>query len=76
MIYTLDESSHSRINTVYMTAFFTGGALGTLIGVYCWKFGGWTWVTGEMLILAFIMLGILIREKRVGFHSFKVSKLQ
>jgi MFS family permease len=64
MIYSLDESSHSRINTIYMTAFFTGGAMGTLIGVYCWKLGGWTWVTGEMLLSALIMTGMLIREKR------------
>jgi predicted MFS family arabinose efflux permease len=64
MIYSLDESSHSRINTIYMTAFFSGGALGTFIGVMCWKFGGWTWVTGEMLISAVIMLGFLVKEKR------------
>jgi predicted MFS family arabinose efflux permease len=64
MIYSLDESSHSRINTIYMTAFFTGGALGTFTGVMCWKFGGWTWVTGEMLISAVIMLGFLVKEKR------------
>jgi MFS family permease len=64
MIYTLDESSHSRINTIYMTAFFTGGALGTFIGVMCWKFGGWIWVTAEMLISAVIMMVLLIKEKK------------
>jgi MFS family permease len=64
MIYTLDESSHSRINTIYMTAFFTGGALGTFIGVMCWEFGGWIWVTAEMLISSVIMLGLLMKEKR------------
>ena len=74
MIYSLDESSHSRINTIYMTAFFIGGALGTLIGVYCWKFGGWTWVTGEMLISAFLMLWILFQESSKSSKSFKVSK--
>lgn len=64
MIYTLDESSHSRINTIYMTSFFTGGALGTLVGIFCWKFGGWTWVNLQMLISAFLILGLLIKEKR------------
>lgn len=64
MIYTLDESSHSRINTIYMTSFFTGGALGTLVGIFCWKFGGWTWVNLQMLLSAVLILGLLINEKR------------
>ncbi|MDP4239335.1 MAG: MFS transporter [Bacteroidota bacterium] len=64
LIYTLDESSHSRINTVYMTSFFIGGALGTFIGVLCWEFGGWTWVTGQMLISALLIVVLLIKEKR------------
>ncbi len=64
LIYTLDESSHSRINTIYMTSFFIGGALGTFIGVLCWKFGGWTWVTGQMLIFALLIIVFLIKEKR------------
>ncbi len=63
-IYTLDESSHSRINTIYMTSFFTGGALGTLIGVICWDYGGWTWVNLQMLLFALIILGILLYEKQ------------
>lgn len=64
MIYTLDESSHSRINTIYMTSFFTGGALGTLVGIFCWKFGGWTWVNLQMLISAVLILALLVHEKR------------
>jgi predicted MFS family arabinose efflux permease len=64
MIYTLDESSYSRINTVYMTSFFTGGALGTLIGVFCWQYGGWTWVTLQMLISAILIPGLLMKEKK------------
>jgi predicted MFS family arabinose efflux permease len=63
MIYTLDESSHSRINTVYMTSFFTGGALGTFIGVLCWEHGGWTWVNGQMMISACLIVCLLVREK-------------
>ncbi len=44
-IYTLDEKAHSRINTIYMTSYFIGGALGTLVGVQCWHMGGWAAVT-------------------------------
>lgn len=63
LIYTLDESSHSRINTIYMTSFFIGGALGTSIGVVCWEYGGWTWVTGQMLLSALLIIVFLMREK-------------
>ncbi len=64
LIYTLgDESLHSRINTVYMTSFFIGGALGTSVGILCWQFGGWTWVTGQMLISALLIALLLTKEK-------------
>jgi MFS family permease len=64
MIYTLDEASHSRINTIYMTSFFTGGALGTLIGIFCWKYGGWIGVNIQMLLFAVVISGLLLKEKR------------
>ena len=66
-IYTLDEKANSRINTIYMTSYFIGGALGTFIGVQCWKLGGWTLVTWQLIlwsVLAFL----------VAFWSFKKSK--
>ena len=74
MIYTLDESSHSRINTIYMTSFFTGGALGTLIGIFCWKYGGWIGVNIQMLLFAVIILGLLLKEKRKLSHQNKNPK--
>lgn len=64
MIYTLDESSHSRINTIYMTSFFTGGALGTLIGIFCWKYGGWLGVNLQMLLFAVAISILLLKEKQ------------
>lgn len=74
MIYTLDEASHSRINTIYMTSFFTGGALGTLIGIYCWKYGGWLGVNIQMLLFAVIIVGLLLKEKRKLSHQNKNPK--
>jgi predicted MFS family arabinose efflux permease len=63
MIYTLDETSHSRINTIYMTAYFIGGALGTFVGLLCWKHGGWNWVTWQMLFWALLALTIELKDK-------------
>ena len=57
-IYTLDDTAHSRINTVYMTTYFLGGAIGTYAGVTCWRLGGWQLVTWQLLAwscIAFIL---------------------
>lgn len=63
LIYTLDETSHSRINTIFMTSVFVGGALGTLAGVISWHQGGWLGVTGQMLIFAVFILWLVLKER-------------
>lgn len=64
-IYTLDETAHSRINTVYMTTYFMGGAIGTFVGVQCWQFGGWAMVTWQLLVWGLLaMLVALIGYKK------------
>jgi MFS family permease len=49
-IYSLDDTAHSRINTVYMTSYFIGGAIGTFAGVQCWLIGGWSLVTWQLIV--------------------------
>jgi predicted MFS family arabinose efflux permease len=39
-IYSLDEAAHSRVNTMFTTIQFIGGAIGTQVGVICWSRGG------------------------------------
>jgi predicted MFS family arabinose efflux permease len=60
IIYTLDETAHSRINTVYMTTYFLGGALGTYVGVRCWHVGGWQMVGWQLLLWGAIALGLAL----------------
>ncbi|MDR3641239.1 MAG: MFS transporter [Humidesulfovibrio sp.] len=43
-VYALDASARSRLNTVYMTAMFTGGAIGTALGAHAFTLFGWTGV--------------------------------
>ncbi|MEO6915423.1 MAG: MFS transporter [Chitinophagaceae bacterium] len=50
IIYSLDDTAHSRINTVYMTSYFMGGSIGTFTGIWCWQAGGWSLVTWQLLI--------------------------
>ncbi|MEH2249336.1 MFS transporter [Nostoc sp.] len=62
-IYTLDAESNSRINTVYMTSYFMGGAVGTSIGLLCWHLGGWNLVTWQMLVFTLLAFFIIVRPK-------------
>lgn len=43
-IHALDPAARSRRNTVYMVAYFAGGALGTFLGVRAWARFGWAGV--------------------------------
>ncbi|PHM05730.1 MFS transporter [Nostoc sp. 'Peltigera malacea cyanobiont' DB3992] len=62
-IYTLDAQSNSRINTVYMTTYFIGGAVGTSIGLLCWHLGGWNLVTWQMLVFTLLGFIVIVRPK-------------
>ena len=63
-IYTLDEKANSRINTIYMTSYFIGGAVGTFVGVQCWKYGGWDLVTWQLILWSILAFA-------VAFYSYK-----
>jgi predicted MFS family arabinose efflux permease len=63
-IYTLDQTANSRINTVYMTSYFIGGAVGTLAGVICWKAGGWPMVTAQLLLWSLLAMITVITGNR------------
>ncbi|NHZ46432.1 MFS transporter [Nitratidesulfovibrio liaohensis] len=45
-VYALDAGARSRLNTVYMTMMFVGGALGTAIGAQAFAHFGWAGVCG------------------------------
>ncbi len=68
-IYTLDEMSHSRINTVYMTTYFIGGAVGTFAGVQCWRIGGWAMVTWQLLVWSLIALLVAWMGYKTAFKK-------
>ena len=54
IIFRLRDDAKSRINSIYMTSYFIGGATGSAIGVYAWHHGGW-----EMSCMAGLGLVIL-----------------
>lgn len=41
VIFHLRPDAKSRINSIYMTSYFIGGACGSALGIYAWQHGGW-----------------------------------
>jgi predicted MFS family arabinose efflux permease len=57
-IYSLLPTAPSRANTVYMTFFFAGGALGAALGAYGWEGMQWAGVCIVGIAMLVIAMGI------------------
>ncbi|WP_428241589.1 MFS transporter [Gynuella sp.] len=58
-IYGLSDEFRSRLNGIYMATFFTGGAIGSAVGVWAYAHGGWqtaSWIGLGMPALALLLL--------------------
>ncbi|POX48325.1 hypothetical protein [Streptomyces sp. Ru72] len=42
VIYDVDAAARNRVNSVYMTFCFVGGALGSAVASFMWSQAGWT----------------------------------
>ncbi len=51
-IYALKPDARSRVNTVYMVAYFIGGALGSGVGAVVWPAFGWIGVSVAGIVFA------------------------
>jgi predicted MFS family arabinose efflux permease len=51
-IYALKPDARSRVNTVYMVAYFIGGALGSGVGAIMWRMFGWLGVSVAGIVFA------------------------
>lgn len=56
LIFSLRPEARSRLNTVYMTGYFTGGSLGSVVGGLAWMHYGWPGVCA--VGGAFVALGL------------------
>ncbi|GAB3637704.1 MFS transporter [Hymenobacter arcticus] len=41
LVFSLRPEARSRLNTVYMTGYFTGGSIGSVVGGVAWMHFGW-----------------------------------
>ena len=63
-IYQLDPNSRNRLNSIYMTSVFVGGAVGSAIASTLYKHGGWTWVALAGMLFPLLALSrFLFAEK-------------
>ncbi|HEY4108228.1 MFS transporter [Puia sp.] len=63
-IYSLHEHAHSRLNTIYMTMYFIGAAIGTWFGLLSWKIGGWELATWQMLLWGALAMAVVVLSQR------------
>jgi len=61
VIFRLRPDAKSRVNSLYMTVYFIGGACGSALGVYTWHHGGWsmTCIAGLGLVIGSALFALL-----------------
>jgi predicted MFS family arabinose efflux permease len=60
LIFSLRPEARSRLNTVYMTGYFTGGSIGSVVGGLAWMHFGWPGVCG--VGGAFVALALVLHR--------------
>jgi predicted MFS family arabinose efflux permease len=64
-IYSLHPEARSRLNTVFMVAYFLGGSLGSYLGTLGWSLAGWNGVCGVGCLLIVVALVVyVVNSKR------------
>jgi predicted MFS family arabinose efflux permease len=63
IVYALDQDARSRLNTIFMTAMFLGGAAGAALATAAWNYDGWFGVTVLGGILGLVALAIRALEQ-------------
>jgi len=74
IIFTLNAEARNRINTIYMVAYFIGGAIGAYIASQVWNVYQWTGVSAIGIILSSIALIMhLFNRKKVRHKTTTVQ---
>jgi predicted MFS family arabinose efflux permease len=69
-IFGIEPGARGRINTVYMTAYFLGGSLGSLFSTIAWTRWGW----GGVCALALGLLGLAALRHATGVRASAADK--
>lgn len=60
LVFSLRPEARSRLNTVYMTGYFTGGSIGSVVGGLAWMHYGWPGVC--VVGSAFVALALALHR--------------
>ncbi|MBI6855444.1 MFS transporter [Pseudomonas cichorii] len=63
-VYAQDAASRSRLNALYMTSIFIGGAIGSSVASVLFDHGGWVWISVAGTALPLIALLGFFRDSR------------
>ena len=63
-LFELDPSASNRINTIFMSTYFAGGSLGTLLSGAAWSLYGWTGVVAAGILLSSASLLVTVCTKK------------
>lgn len=63
-LFELCPTASNRINTIFMSGYFIGGAFGTLLSGTAWALCGWPGVVGAGALLTAASLAITLHAKR------------
>ena len=77
-IFGLDASARSRINTVYMTVYFAGAAVGSALSTVAWTRWQWNGVCGfaiGMIALAGLLHAVGVRGQSDRGHATPEDEL-
>ena len=66
VLYSMAPDARGRINAVYMTVVFLGGALGSAVGAASFASGGWTAIAWEGAMLGLGVVALFLTERRSG----------
>lgn len=71
VIFNLRPDAKSRVNSLYMTSYFIGGASGSALGIYAWDHGGWAMACIVGLILVSCTALFTLVDQR--YHRTQLS---
>ncbi|WP_183142081.1 MFS transporter [Pseudomonas cichorii] len=63
-VYALDAASRSRLNALYMTSIFIGGAIGSSVASVLFDHGGWVWIIAVGTALPLLALLVFLKDSR------------
>lgn len=65
IVFATNSDATNRLNTIYMTSYFIGGATGTLLGGIAWSMFGWYGVVcvSSLFVIALLVIHLIYSPK-------------